>query len=802
MRRLLTAVLLFCGVAGAMQRVAVTCSKGGQTVTVLTYTSTTKVMASYPGCSATVYITGSSPLTKATIYADNLGTALSNPFTTQDATNGAGYFYVADGYYDVQISGGGLSAPYTFGAVNVNDTYVLQTGTGAVPRTKTDKLKDTVNVVDYGAVCDGSTDDSIAFRDAAASGAAHILVPENPFVTCIVENVWPASNQLWTGYAVLQLKANTVSAAALPVFYANTKSNVTFDHLRFDLNQANVVRSTVSGELWLQPTAVSAVNSTNINVTNCRIEHGASYAISFGAVTGGEISGNYLHDVWAGGVRIQSYPANTIGAMSGGITISHNVIKKITKPTPDVDGPGKGIATAYAARITMTGNVIQYVDDGDALTDTEAMGIECFLNTIDSSITGNTIFSQWTISVSGAYNINITGNNLKFTAAGLNALPGATGGSVGNVVQVEINASVNVQIDNNTLFSQSAHAGFGVSIAGQGTACDGISITNNKMYGHVVEVFVFTNNGEDSLLNPPSNNTLGAGYVVNGTVTVSGNQFRNYLYSAILARAAAEFVIGGANSWYSNTGSYGSQGDPKGIVSGSELTVLKISDNSGRTINANYYSLGYNSQLTRISDNVFVGGPLSINGTSTEIVGNHLTGTGSFPAVNWTVGSISGDKLVMRGNDLLNWSYMISGSSLTPNPGQMIDSGNSLTSVAARFGGTINSGNQISDPFRYLTIQPDETPAVTQAAGLQLMLDVDGIFKIRFPTGELVNAIRPDGTLQIQGTGAVIYSYSGTPEGHVTAAVGSYCADTNGGNGYIKTTATGNTGWKLITRAP
>jgi hypothetical protein len=132
----------------------------------------------------------------------------------------------------------------------------------------------------------------------------------------------------------------------------------------------------------------------------------------------------------------------------------------------------------------------------------------------------------------------------------------------------------------------------------------------------------------------------------------------------------------------------------------------------------------------------------------------------------------------------------------------MIDSGNSLTSVAARFGGTINSGNQISDPFRYLTIQPDETPAVTQAAGLQLMLDVDGIFKIRFPTGELVNAIRPDGTLQIQGTGAVIYSYSGTPEGHVTAAVGSYCADTNGGNGYIKTTATGNTGWKLITRAP
>jgi hypothetical protein len=174
MRRLLMAGLLFCGVASAMQRVQVTCSKGGQTVTVLTYTSTTKVQASYPGCSATVYITGSSPLTKATIFSDNLGTALSNPFTTQDATNGAGYFYVADGYYDVQVSGGGLNAPYTFGAINAIDSAYNAF------RTKESKLADTVSVKDFGARCDGLTDDSVPLQNAinaAEISGAELMIP-------------------------------------------------------------------------------------------------------------------------------------------------------------------------------------------------------------------------------------------------------------------------------------------------------------------------------------------------------------------------------------------------------------------------------------------------------------------------------------------------------------------------------------------------------------------------------------------------------------------------------------------------
>lgn len=50
-------------------------------------------------------------------------------------------------------------------------------------------------------------------------------------------------------------------------------------------------------------------------------------------------------------------------------------------------------------------------------------------------------------------------------------------------------------------------------------------------------------------------------------------------------------------------------------------------------------------------------------------------------------------------------------------------------------------------------------------------------------------------------TGAIVTSNAGSPEGVVTAEKGSYCADTTNGEGYIKNSGSGNTGWKLVTHA-
>lgn len=68
----------------------------------------------------TVYQTGT--LTPATIYADNLATPLSNPFTSD--ANGLWMFYAANGRYDVQMSSGSptISPAYTLSDFLLSDS--------------------------------------------------------------------------------------------------------------------------------------------------------------------------------------------------------------------------------------------------------------------------------------------------------------------------------------------------------------------------------------------------------------------------------------------------------------------------------------------------------------------------------------------------------------------------------------------------------------------------------------------------------------------------------------------------------
>lgn len=110
---------IFLGIASmcqARQRAWGFCERGGQKVTTAGILSTTNVQASYPQCNVTVYLTGTQ--TPATLFSDNSGTALGNPFTAN--TLGYWFFYADDGRYDIQISGGGLPAPFTFGDYNLS----------------------------------------------------------------------------------------------------------------------------------------------------------------------------------------------------------------------------------------------------------------------------------------------------------------------------------------------------------------------------------------------------------------------------------------------------------------------------------------------------------------------------------------------------------------------------------------------------------------------------------------------------------------------------------------------------------
>lgn len=107
--------------------------QGNQTVTVLGYTSSTAtpIQRSYPGATVEVFLVGTG--THASLFSNNSGTVLANPFTIgvspETATNGYWFFYADNGTYDVQVSGTGFTT-YTLRAVSLFDP--LGSGAGTV----------------------------------------------------------------------------------------------------------------------------------------------------------------------------------------------------------------------------------------------------------------------------------------------------------------------------------------------------------------------------------------------------------------------------------------------------------------------------------------------------------------------------------------------------------------------------------------------------------------------------------------------------------------------------------------------
>lgn len=123
MKKLLLFVV-FSGLAFARGSSTGWCQQGNRTVTTSGVASTTKVQQSFPSCTVTVY---DSSNVIATIYSDNSGTALANPFTAQ--TNGQWTFFADTGNYSVQLSGAGIPAPFS---IQVTVAQNTAGGTGTV----------------------------------------------------------------------------------------------------------------------------------------------------------------------------------------------------------------------------------------------------------------------------------------------------------------------------------------------------------------------------------------------------------------------------------------------------------------------------------------------------------------------------------------------------------------------------------------------------------------------------------------------------------------------------------------------
>ncbi len=139
-------------------------------------TSTSSTLMVLSNATCTVYVAGTS--TAATLYSDNGITPLANPFLS--SSTGQVAFYAANGLYDLVVSKIGYLT-VTISAIELDDLLApsgsnsvgyLPAGTGAVATTVQTKLRESVSVLDFGAVGDGVADDTTAIVNAITAAQA------------------------------------------------------------------------------------------------------------------------------------------------------------------------------------------------------------------------------------------------------------------------------------------------------------------------------------------------------------------------------------------------------------------------------------------------------------------------------------------------------------------------------------------------------------------------------------------------------------------------------------------------------
>lgn len=112
MKKLLLALILFCCPSFGRAVYSNWCQAGNGRILLngIQSSTTTTVQRSGPSCTVTVYL--SDGMTLATIYSNNSGGALSNPFTA--SSTGQYFFYADQDIYVIKTAGGTLPATVTF----------------------------------------------------------------------------------------------------------------------------------------------------------------------------------------------------------------------------------------------------------------------------------------------------------------------------------------------------------------------------------------------------------------------------------------------------------------------------------------------------------------------------------------------------------------------------------------------------------------------------------------------------------------------------------------------------------------
>jgi hypothetical protein len=342
----------------------------------------------------------------------------------------------------------------------------LGVGFAALPR---------FDVIGYGAVGDGSVNDTTAVAAAcsaaiAAGGGEIYFRPGKTFYTDMVTLAAVSVPLRFTGGGTIKFR--TANSSLIRVD-ANT-ANIEIVGLRLDGNNVTMTNN--------QSALVRAINAAThpVIVRDCELKNSNQNGVS--AVSGGRliVTGNNIHDCGADGVRILTTLTQTIAnnyihdcglggiralpsatgssfAFTEGCTITGNVIREIRDDIGDNGPYGNGINVFRLGGVAITGNTIQNcewsfvrLNDADHSVVTgnachhndNDPGIFCEFGARHITVSGNTLEDCRQDGIAfanvddGAVGLVANGNNIKgFGAAGTaSGIVISCGMAVGNYI--------------------------------------------------------------------------------------------------------------------------------------------------------------------------------------------------------------------------------------------------------------------------------------------------------------------------------------------------------------------------------
>lgn len=276
-----------------------------------------------PNTSGLVYTYAAGTLTPLATTVTPGGSNNTNPVVL--GVDGAATICLIDGvsYRFVEKTADGTTIKDTNNIVAPSSTYQA-TGTGSVSRTQASKNADVVSVKDFGAVGDGTTDDTAAIQ-AALNAAAVVFAPTGVYKISGAITI-PSQRRLY-GDGMDRTVFRASNAAAAFVNATVNHNLIVLEDFTFDGNNLTSVGITlgVAGSVGTLPSS-SSDHFQNVKVAQCT-SHGVvmyycQYALFENCIftTNGGY-GLYLVDCSVIGANACLFTSNKTGLVMGGILI-------------------------------------------------------------------------------------------------------------------------------------------------------------------------------------------------------------------------------------------------------------------------------------------------------------------------------------------------------------------------------------------------------------------------------------------------------------------------------------------------